>query len=396
MDAQTPETSAVARPHIPLWLLALVMLSSAAGMHILVPALPEAAHDLGAQRAHIMLAVTFYVSGMAVGQLVYGPIADYLGRRPTILVGLLLFAAASFGAYFAASADNLIALRLLQALGASSGMVLGRAIVRDVSGAQDAAKNLALLNTMVIVTPGLAPIIGGLLSETLGWRSIFLLLTLLGLAMSLLIWRMLPETGSRNNTDVGQLWRNYKTLLRDKQFIALVVGGGCATMSIYGFVAVAPFIFAELGRPPHETGFYLSVVVLGTWVASYIVSRLLNYVPLERVIRPANLVSLFAGVAFLVAVLTDNMSVPVPVIVMFIFSVGMGISSPGALSKAMSTNPAVIGSASGLYGFTQMSIGAVCTVLAGLPAHPALGAALVMTGTGLIAQLCFWYALRKN
>ena len=119
-------------------------------------------------------------------------------------------------------------------------------------------------------------------------------------------------------------------------------------------------------------------------------------VPLDRIIKPGNLLSFFAGLGFLVAVLTGHMSVTVAVVVMFVFTVGMSIASPGALSKAMSTNPAVIGSASGLYGFTQMSIGALCTVLAGLTTHPALGAALVMTGAGIVAQLCFWFALRKR
>ena len=149
------------RPQIaPLWLLALVTFSGTLGMHIFVPALPFAATDLGASIGEMQLTVSLYILGLAVGQLVYGPLSDRFGRRPTLMVGLVLYTLAGLAAAFAPEVDSLIAARLFQALGGCAGMVLGRAIVRDTSTPEASAQRLALLSLIVSVGPGSAPIIG--------------------------------------------------------------------------------------------------------------------------------------------------------------------------------------------------------------------------------------------
>ncbi|WP_246777485.1 MFS transporter [Rhizobium sp. BG4] len=212
---------------VPVWLLALVTFSGTLAMHIFVPALPSAATDLGASIGEMQMTVSLYIFGLAVGQLVYGPLSDRYGRRPVLMNGLVLYTLAGLAALVSPSVHALIAARLFQALGGCAGLVIARAIVRDTSTADDTAKRLAVMNLMVTVGPGLAPIAGGALAATLGWRSIFVALCALGILNMLMTWKLVPETGRRNaETSVKSLSRDYLGLLRSPAFVGYAIGGG--------------------------------------------------------------------------------------------------------------------------------------------------------------------------
>jgi DHA1 family bicyclomycin/chloramphenicol resistance-like MFS transporter len=346
----------------------------------------------------MQLTISLYILGLAFGQLIYGPIADRFGRRPTLLGGLALYIAASVAAAFASGASALIAIRLFQALGGCAGMVISRAVVRDTAPPAEATRRLAVMNTIVTVGPGVAPLIGGLLADAAGWRSVFLLLAALGIANVLSVWRVLPETNPPGvNSDMARLARNYAALLRAPAFFGFSIGGGCATTSLYSFIAAAPFIFAhQFGRPTHEAAIYLALLVSGVWLGSVAASRLIARVSMSKLMMRANLLSVIAAFAFLATVLLGAMSVTATVFCIFLFSVGVGMAAPPALAHAVSVQPRVAGSASGLYGFLQMAVGALCTALAGLGDDPALAAGVVLAGSGIVAQFSFWLALRQT
>ena len=387
------------RPHAPLWLLALVTFSGTLAMHIFVPALPIAAKGLGAGIGQMQMTVSLYILGLALGQLVYGPLADRFGRRPVLLGGLGIYCVAGLAAALAPEVHSLIAARLFQAVGGCSGLVLGRSIVRDTAEPQEAARRLALMNLMVTVGPSLAPLIGGALATTLGWRSIFYALFGLGVVGFLFTWRMLPETGAPGAAvNARELGRNYRKLLASPAFLGFSIGGGCATTSMYAFIASAPFIFVDqLHRPAHEAGIYLAILVSGVWLGSFLTSHLISRVRVDRLMTRSNALSVVAAFVLLGAALSGHLSVPLIVACMFLFTVGVGMASPPALTQAISVNPQVIGSASGLYGFTQMAVGALCTALAGMGhANPALASAIVLAGAGIVAQLSFAVALRTQ
>lgn len=381
----------------PLWLLAMITLSGTLAMHIFVPALPHAAADLGAGVPAMQLTISLYIFGLAIGQLIYGPLSDRYGRRPLLLGGLALYTLASIAGALAAAVDLLIPLRLFQALGGCAGLVLGRAIIRDTVGAAGSARLIALLNMMVTLGPAIGPVVGGALASTLGWRSIFVLLTGLGLANLAFAWRGIRETASpQPGTSAATVARNYGRLLRSGRFIAFAIGGGCATTSMYAFISAAPFIFMnQLHRPAYEVGLYLALMVSGVWLGSVVTTRLVMRVPVARLMVRGNMVSLVAAAVLLAAVLAGQLSVPLIVATMFVLTFGVAIAGPTAASLAISVSPEVIGSASGLYGFTQMTLGALCTAAAGIGGNPALAAALVLTVAGVLAQVLFWYSQRR-
>ncbi|MCW0180727.1 multidrug effflux MFS transporter [Zavarzinia sp.] len=381
----------------PLWLLALLTFSGTLAMHIFVPALPRAGADLGAPPATMQLSISLYILGLAFGQLVYGPLADRFGRRPVLMAGLVLYTLAGFAAALAPDAGALIAARLFQALGGCAGLVLGRAIVRDLSTGGDAARRMALMNLMVVIGPGVAPLIGGALSEGIGWRAILWSLCGLGLANLLLTWRLLPEPPRAAPGDVAQVLRNYLGLLRSPAFLGYAVGGACATTSMYAYVAAAPYIYTdELGRPPFEVGIYLALLILGIWTGSILASWLASRVAPRRMLSFGNGLSLLAAALLLGLVLAGQITVPLLVGLMFCFTFGMGVASPAAMTQAISVDPRAVASASGLYGFVQMAIGALCSVLAGVGASPVLAAALVLTVAGIVAQASFRLADRAG
>ena len=382
--------------HVPLWLLALFTFSGTLAMHIFVPALAMAGQDLQAGNGAMQMTVSLYIIGLAVGQLIYGPLSDRYGRRRVLMVGLVIYTAAGLAAALAPDVYALIAARLFQALGGCAGLVLGRAIVRDTAAPTEAAKRLALMSLMVTIAPGVAPIVGAAMATWAGWRSVLFSLCVLGVVNFFLAWRMLPETGARlAQVTAATLMRHYRQLLASRAFLGYSIGGGCATTSMFAFVASAPFIFVnELHRPASEVGLYLAVLVSGVWLGCVVTSRLIGKVPMDRVMVAGNALSALSAVAFLALVVLGYAGVAPIVALMFFYTFGCGMAGPISLTLAVGVNPLVIGSASGLYGALQMAVGALCTALAGLGSSPALSTALVLAGAGLTGQCMFWMASR--
>lgn len=376
----------------------LITISGTMAMHMFVPALPDAARGLATTTGEMQMAISIYIMGLAAGQLVYGPLSDAFGRRPMLMWGLALYAVGSVAAALAPGLHVLLAARLVQALGGCAGLALGRAIVRDTTHADTAVRQLALLNLMIMVGPGFAPVVGGAVSATLGWRAIFMLLAVAGAVTLWFTWRLLPETSRPSGRfGVGVLAADYRALVGSPRFVGFALGGGSATTCVYAFLSASPFIFVnELHQPVSAVGIYAGLMVLGMAVGNALTSRLARTVPAGRLLRIGNTLSLASALVLMAIVLLGHLSVFNAIGVMLFFTCGCGMTSPAALAKAVSVDPLRVGSASGLYGFCQMGIGAICTALAALGRDPALAAVTVMTVATTISQVAFTVALRDE
>jgi MFS transporter, DHA1 family, multidrug resistance protein len=382
----------------PIWLLVLITISGTLAMHLFVPALPDAARSFGASIPAMQATISVYIIGLATGQLIYGPLSDGLGRRLMLMIGLGLYAVAGLIAAAAPNVHTLIVARLFQALGGCAGLALGRAIVRDTAGPQDAVRDLALLNFMTLIGPGVAPLIGSAMAAAFGWRWIFLLLAALGALTLFFTWRLLPQTNQpTGQVRVGGLLRDYGQLLRAPSFMGFALGGACATTSIYAFLSAAPFVIPErLHRPLHEVGLYLGLLMVGMSVGNVITRNLIKRVSLDRLLIGANLLSTLSAASLLAVTLAGAMTISNVIGLMFLFAIGAGATSPAALSKALGVESRLVGSASGLYGSMQMVVGALCTFAVGLGHDQALSSAVVLTVAMVCGQAGLWVALAAS
>ena len=372
----------------------LVTISGTLAVHMFVPALPDAAAYFAASPAAMQLTVSVYILGVAGGQLLYGPLSDALGRRPMLLVGLAVYTVAGCAAAFATGLHSLVLLRLLQALGGCAGLALGRAIVRDTNRPDEAVPALALMNLMMTVGPGLAPIIGSSLVSAFGWRSVFVALAALGLFTLACVWLKVTETG-RPTGEVGfrPVIRDYGVLLRSRAFMGYAVGGGFASTALYAFITAAPFVYTvQLHRTLREAGVFIGLLVVGVFCGNAVTRRLSRKMTNRRLLFMGSGLSAFAAAGFVGLVLSGELSVVALLVVMFFFTLGAGITSPAALGSSLGVYGRIEGSAAGLYGCVQMLAGAVCTSMTGWGSNPALSAAWVMLGVSLLVVVSFWAA----
>jgi len=380
----------------PMWLLVLVTLSGTMAMHIFVPALPVAGSALGAAPAGMQQTITLYVVGLALGQLIYGPISDTWGRRPALLIGLCLYFSASVLALFAPTLQWLVAARLLQALGGAAGITLGRAIVRDIAPPDRVTKDLALLNMLTLVGPGLSPIIGAYLADHFGWRAIYVFLVCIGSAMVLCAWRLLPETnGQRRPLAIMRIALDYGSLLTNRRFTAFMLGGACSSTALYPYLATAPYIVHEqLGLPIRYVGWFAASTIVGAGLGTLLTRKLAGRWPSERFLYIGAGLGLGMATLFLIVQSLGWLSPSALLVITVVMTFGAGVASPAAISRALAAAPGLAGTAAGLYGFGQMTMGAIGSMLVGYGEVPALSCAVTqMCITGL-ALASYHFAVR--
>ena len=387
------------RQRAPFLLLVALTACGTLGMHVIIPALPATARALGISVGTVQLTITLYLVGLAIGQLLYGPLSDRFGRRPVVLVGLTLFTGASVVAALAPSAPILIGARILQAVGGCAGLVLGRAAVRDGATPDKAAGQLALLTLVMSVVPAIAPAIGGYVTAFVHWRASYVLLVLIGAATLAATVLLMPETNRMPvSGSVGRsLFVGYIRLLRSHAFCGYAIGGACSTTAFYGFMSASPFIFeTHLHRSPQEVGLYYLVLMLGVAIGSFAANRLSRRAPIRVGLRIANLLGVAGATLFVLADITGCLSVTSVVGSVALFTVGAGMASPFALAGSVSVNPHAIGAASGMYGFVQMSYGMICTIIVSVW-HPGAvyPVAIVLLASALIGTTALTLAMRR-
>ena len=324
-----------------------------------LPSVPAIGRQFEASAGSVPLTLSVFLVGFAVSQLVYGPLSDRFGRRPVLLAGLALYLAASLACAMADSLTFLIVARFCQAVGACAGVVLGRAIVRDLHEPAQAAKVLSYIATAMALAPALGPILGGYVEAWFGWRANFLILAAFGGLTWLACIALLPETNRRPNPEATRLSRSlaiYRELAAHPLYRGYVLVCSFAYAGIFAFISGSSFLLIDvLGLPPERFGLCFAAVVAGYMIGAFASGRLTLRLGLERLVAVGAMIALVAGLLAAGLTLLAEPTVIGLIGPVFLFLVGAGLMLPNAMAGAMGPFPDRAGAASALLGFVSMA-----------------------------------------
>ncbi len=359
---------------------------------IYLPSFPALSAEFGASAAAVQRTLAASFLGMALGQGFYGPISDRFGRRVPLCLGMGLFAVASIGCALAGDIVGLTWLRLLQALGGCAGVVIARAVVRDLTEGPAMLRLMSQLMLVFALAPILGPVLGGWLLTHFGWRAIFWLLTGYGLTMVLAIALLLPESlpqEQRMRGGVAEAMGTYLRLLRDRRFIGQVLAGTLPLAGMFAYIAGSPFVFMQIhGVAPDHYGFYFGANAAGIMSVSQLVGRLAHRIPPLRMLRVAQAAAALAGLALLLVVMTGWGGFPALVVALFAYIASLGGIMPIATALALGGHGRVAGSASAIIGMIQFALGTLAgTVVSVLHDGTAMPMALVIAFGGVAGAL---------
>lgn len=379
------------KPKPPLGLLIAVSLIGPLSMHMIVPSLPDLQKHFATDYSSTQLLVSLFMVAFGASQIVIGPIADAHGRRKVLLIGVLLFCAISVLCTFSTSIEMLIVLRILEGTCACVGMVLGRAIVRDVADDEQTTRMLGYMAVGVSVGPMTAPALGGILFENFGWTATFWFLAILSAIILLFSWLYIPETNRRAGTPfrLSILFRDFRWLLTNREF---VLNGSCicfSTAMFYCFVIGAPYVSNHmLGLTPTSYGLWFSLTAIGFALGNFTVGRIGGrFDPSLVVLFGTGAISAFVLVlAGLFALGFGSAAVLFSVTSCMTFA--NGLMMPHAMAGVLKPDPEKAGSASGLSGFLQFAFAALFSYLMGVAiegAQTAFPLFAAMFGTSLLS-----------
>ncbi|RYF26798.1 MAG: Bcr/CflA family efflux MFS transporter [Comamonadaceae bacterium] len=363
-----------------------------------LPALPAIGASLGADVASVQWSLTAFFLALGAGQLFYGPVSDMVGRKPPLYFGLALFTLASVGCALATDIQTLIALRFVQGLGAAAGMVIPRAVVRDLHTGNEAARLMSLLMLVFSVSPLLAPLAGSGVIALTGWRGVFWAVAVAALAGLVLVNRALTETrlpADRVGSDLRSALTGYGVLLRDGHFMGLVLISGCSIAGFFVYLAGSPFVLINhYGLTPVQYSLAFSVNAAAFFVSAQFTARLGVRYGLVSVVKVAVSAAGAVMVALLSYYLAGGDRLAVLLVLYFIASGCMGLVIPTTSVLALEEHGAIAGTASALLGTLQMLIGAAAMGLVGLFATGKPLPMVVGMATGALVGLALtWITL---
>ena len=357
-----------------------------------LPSLPTIAREFGVSAGAVQASLAAYYIGIAIGQAFYGPLSDRVGRKPALYLGLGVFFVSSIGCARAGNVETLVIFRFLQALGGCAPIVVPRAVVRDYFDQRGSVRMLSLLMLVMGLAPILAPLIGGQLLVSFGWRAVFWLLATYAAAWLTLVAILLPESlppASRRRQSLAAIFGTYGQLLRDRAFMGYALSGALIFAGLLSYIVGSPFVFIELfDVAPERFGFYFGTNAVGIIIASQINRWLAARTDPRRIVRTLLGVAVSSGLVLLFDASSGFGGFAGILVPLFFFISSHGFILPNTTALAMAPHREIAGSASALLGTLQFVLGSASGSLVGAFANgTAVPLAAVIAGCGIAAFL---------
>jgi len=365
-----------------------------------LPALPTLAEDLRATPSLTQLSLTFCLLGLSLGQLLAGPLSDVQGRRKPLLAGLLVYTVASVLCAFSPSIWALIALRFIQGLAGAAGIVISRAIVRDLYSGTELTKFFTLLMLVNGAAPIFAPIAGGQLLRVTAWPGVFIALSLFGILMVVAVAFALPETlppQRRSKAGIGNTLATFRGLLGDRIFMGYALSQGFVIAAMFAYISGSPFVIQNIfGASPQMYSVFFAVNGLGIIIAGQITGRLVGRVGETRLLVSGLAIAALGGVSLLVMIVAGAGLYAILVPLFFVVS-SVGIVSSTSFALAMQNQAQAAGSASALLGLLSFISGGIVAPLVGLGGDgTAVPMGIVIAAADIAAVLCYFFMIRRK
>lgn len=365
-----------------------------AAMDAYLPGLPELARDFGVSPSAAQVTVTTYLLGLALGQLLSGPLSDVHGRRRPLVAGMAVFTVTTLACSLAPSLFVLAGMRLVQGTAAAVGVAVGRAIVRDLYAGAAGARYLSRLMMVIGLAPILAPVVGGQLLRFTSWRGVFVALAVLGLALTAIGARLLPETLPRERrraAGLGITLRTFAQLLADRRFVGFVLIVGLGGGAMIGYVAGSSFVLQEVyGASPQLYGVLFGLNAVFLVAGAQVNAHLLATRSPRSLLRVGLVMLVVAGVALVVIVSLPKADLATVMAPLMLQMASWSFVQANALALALTDHPEVAGTAAALLGVSQYAFGAFTAPLVGLGgSDTALPMALVIAACAVGAAVAF-------
>jgi len=390
LDRATP-------PHITTLIAATAL--GAMSMNIFLPTLPQMADYFQADYALMQRSVTLYLLVNAILQLGIGPISDRIGRRPVLLGSFILFSIATIGCIFAPTAEIFLAFRMAQAV-VVAGLVLGRAVVRDMVPGPEAAAMIGYVTMGMAVVPMIGPVLGGILGETFGWQANFVLLLITGLLVLTLTWADLGETARTSTGRLRDQIREYPELFTSRRFWGYCGATTFASGAFFAYLGGAPYVGSEIYHlSPSQVGFYFGAPALGYFVGNFVAARLSVRLGINKMILYGSIISTFGIAIPLVLHFAGFDSAQLFFGSITLVGLGNGLTMPNGNSGMLSVRPHLAGSASGVGGAVMLAGGAGLADLAGTRlagSETAMPLVIIMLASSALSMVAILYTIRRE
>ena len=364
-----------------------------------IPGMLDVQQSLLASAADVQITLSAFLVGYAVGQLFYGPLSDRFGRKTVLISGICLFTFASLGAALSKSIEALIFFRFLHAIGGGAGMVLSRAIIRDIYPSNEVARLISLLAIVTMVGPMIAPIIGGYLVEWQGWRAIMWLLTGLGFVFLVIVSVTIKETHPLENRvmlNFRSTFQAYREVLADRRAFAYIACTATSAGGIFAYISNSPFVFIEIhGMSASTFGYVYAFVIFGIILGAFINTRLVNRVGINRMISYGLFVRLAGISLLLVTSMFDVGGVPVLILAFFITMSTSILINANSSACVLHLFPRLAGTASAVIGAIMFGCGAISGPVIGALYDGTIMPIVIVVTACFVASAVFYWGLVK-